>query len=76
MNTRVILNEVKNLKMFRFAQHDISVSICVICILLCVLCGKMTFSTVLLTRAEYTLHGRWCHAELDSASIDPETSSG
>jgi len=30
----------------------------------------------LLTRAEYTLHGRWCHAELDSASIDPETSSG
>jgi len=31
---------------------------------------------LLLLRAEYTLHGRWCHAELDSASIDPETSSG
>ena len=34
------------------------------------------FQRYLLTRAEYTLHGRWCHAELDSASIDPETSSG
>jgi len=38
--------------------------------------AELSLCGYILTRAEYTLHGRWCHAELDSASIDPETSSG